>query len=69
MGTSQFFGYLSLVEEYAFHLCEAVLFIVFLYVYCRQAVRHILRMGREGSDSSRTVSPSTTASPRSRRGG
>jgi len=48
MGTAQFFGYLSLVEEYAFHLCETAIFLAFIWVYGTMAIRHIFALGRKG---------------------
>ena len=47
MGTAHFFGYLSLVEEYAFHLCETAIFLAFIWVYGRMAIRHILTLGQK----------------------
>ena len=47
MGTAQFFGYLSLVEEYAFHICETAIFLAFLWVYGTRAIREILALGRK----------------------
>jgi len=46
MGTTHFFDYLSLVEEYAFRISEATIFVVFVGVYSWHAIRHILRIGR-----------------------
>ena len=50
METAQFFGYLSLVEEYAFHICETAIFLAFIWVYGRLAISHILALGRKDND-------------------
>lgn len=42
MGSNHFFDLLSLVEEYAFHICETAIFLAFILVYGRMAIRHIL---------------------------
>ena len=47
MGTAQFFADLSLLEEYAFHICETVIALAFIWVYGRLAIRHILSLGRK----------------------
>jgi hypothetical protein len=47
MGTAQFFVYLSLVEEYAFHICETAIFLAFIWVYGRMAIRHIFALGEK----------------------
>lgn len=48
MGTVQFFAYLSLLEECAFHICETAISLSFIWVYGRLAIRHILSLGRKG---------------------
>jgi len=57
MGTTQFFGYLSLVEEYAFHICETAIFLALIWVYGRLAIRHILALGRKGKCSHQAGGP------------
>lgn len=47
MLTAQFFAYLSLSEEYAFHICETAITLAFIWVYGRLAIRHILSLGRK----------------------
>jgi hypothetical protein len=42
MGTSQFFACLSLVEEYAIHLCGTVIVLAFVGLHSWHALRHIL---------------------------
>ncbi len=49
MGTEQFFRYLSLVEEYAFHICETAIFLTFIWVYGNLAIKHIFEIGRKGN--------------------
>jgi hypothetical protein len=47
MGTTVFFAYLSLLEEYAFHICETAITLAFIWVYGSLAIRHILSIGRK----------------------
>jgi hypothetical protein len=41
---------INLVEEYAFRVCEAIVFLTFLWVYAKIAVRHLLAIGRKEHD-------------------
>jgi hypothetical protein len=47
MGHLTFLQIITLVEEYAFRVCEAVVFLTFLWVYAKLAVRHLLALGRK----------------------
>jgi intracellular septation protein A len=47
MGTNHFFALLSLVEEYAFHICETAIFLAFIVVYGNLAIRHIFTIGQK----------------------
>jgi hypothetical protein len=47
MGTLHFLDYLSLIVEYAFHICETAITLTFIWVYGRLAIRHILALGRK----------------------
>ena len=58
MGTEQFFRYLSLVEEYAFHICETAIFLTFIWVYGNLAIKHIFEIGRKGNWPSQASGPS-----------
>ncbi len=51
MGTVHFFACLSLLEEYAFHICETAITLAFIWVYGRLAIRHILALGRKDKRS------------------
>jgi hypothetical protein len=50
MGQTTFLQTITLVEECAFRLCEAVVFLTFLWVYVKLAVRHLLEFGRKRND-------------------
>ena len=47
MGHLTFLQLISLVEEYAMRVCEAVVFLTFLWVYAKLAVRHLLALGQK----------------------
>jgi len=47
MEQSHFLTYLSLVEEYAFRICETAVFLTFISVYAWLAIRHIIALGRK----------------------
>jgi len=47
MGHLTFLQIISLVEEYAFRLVEAVIFLTFLGVYGVRAIRDLLGFGRK----------------------
>jgi hypothetical protein len=47
MGQLSFLQVLALAEEYAFRICEAIVFLTFLGVYVKLAVRHLLALGRK----------------------
>jgi len=46
MGHITFLQAISLIEEYAFRTCEAVVFLTFVWVYGKLAVRHLLKIAR-----------------------
>lgn len=47
MGAVHFLDFLSLVVEYAFHICETAITLTFIWVYGSLAIRHILALGRK----------------------
>jgi hypothetical protein len=47
MGQLEFLKILSLIVEYAFHVCETAITLTFIWVYGRLAIRHILTLGRK----------------------
>ena len=47
MGQLTFLQIISLIEEDAFRVCEAIVFLTFLLVYATLAIRHLLALGRK----------------------